>query len=143
MIGASAPDKTGGDFIFHVKVVMLKVSVEDVVEEEPTDPLEKAIAAKNRGNKYFKGGRYELAIKCYTEAIETCPKDKSLDLATFHQNRAAAHDQLNDTSAVLSDCDTAINLNNKYVKALDRRAKTLRKQAMKVKFLDNMTEIMK
>ena len=33
---------------------------------------------------------------------------------------------------VLSDCDTAINLNNKYVKALDRRAKTLRKQAMKV-----------
>ena len=111
---------------------MLKVSVEDVVEEEPTDPLEKAIAAKNRGNKYFKGGRYELAIKCYTEAIETCPKDKSVDLATFHQNRAAAHDQLNDTSAVLSDCDTAINLNNKYVKALDRRAKTLRKQAMKV-----------
>ena len=33
---------------------------------------------------------------------------------------------------MLSDCDTAINLNNKYVKALDRRAKTLRKQAMKV-----------
>mgnify|MGYP003339305062 CR=1 FL=1 len=90
---------------------MLKVTVEDVVEDEPKDPLEKAIAAKNRGNKYFKGGRYELAIKCYTEAIETCPKDKSVDLATFHQNRAAAHDQLNDTSAVLSDCDTAINLN--------------------------------
>ena len=111
---------------------MFKVTVEDVVEEEPTDPLEKAIAAKNRGNKYFKGGRYELAIKCYTEAIETCPKDKSVDLATFHQNRAAAYDQMNDTSAVLSDCDTAINLNNKYVKALDRRAKTLRKQAMKV-----------
>ena len=36
------------------------------------------------------------------------------------------------TVQVLSDCDTAINLNNKYVKALDRRAKTLRKQAMKV-----------
>ena len=33
---------------------------------------------------------------------------------------------------VLSDCDTALNLNNKYVKALDRRAKTLRKQAMKI-----------
>ena len=46
-----------------------QVAVEDV-EEEPADPLEKATAAKNRGNKYFKGGRYELAINCYTEAIE-------------------------------------------------------------------------
>ena len=108
-----------------------EVVIEDV-EEEPKDPLEKATAAKNRGNKYFKAGRYELAIKCYTEAIEGCPKDKPLDLATFHQNRAAAYDQMNDISNVLSDCDTAINLNNKYVKALDRRAKTLRKQAMKV-----------
>ena len=39
---------------------------------------------------------------------------------------------MEDTEKVLSDCDTAINLNNKYIKALDRRAKTLRKQAMKV-----------
>ncbi len=46
------------------------------------------------GNKYFRGGRYELAIKCYTEAIELCPKDQPIDLATFHQNRAAAHDQM-------------------------------------------------
>ena len=78
-----------------------------------------------------------------------CPRDKPLDLATFHQNRAAAYDQMEETDKViieysiveqkiliivqvLSDCDTAINLNNKYVKALDRRAKTLRKQAMKV-----------
>jgi len=106
------------------------VSIEDV-EEEPKDPLEKAMAAKNRGNKFFKAGRYENAIKCYSEAIEVCPKDKPLDLATFHQNRAAAADQMDDIVAVIADCDTAINLNNKYVKALDRRAKCLRKQAMK------------
>ena len=83
-----------------------------------------------------------------------CPRDKPLDLATFHQNRAAAYDQMEETDKViieysiveqkiliivqvLSDCDTAINLNNKYVKALDRRAKTLRKQAMKVVVIDN------
>merc|ERR1712183_150506 len=108
-----------------------KVLIEDV-PEEPTDPLEKAVAAKNRGNKYFRGGRYELAIKCYSEAIDICPKDKPIDLATFHQNRAAAYDQLDDLVAVIEDCDTAVNLNNKYVKALDRRAKSLRKQAMKV-----------
>ena len=47
-----------------------------------------------KGNKYFRGGRYELAIKCYSEAIELCPKDQPIDMATFHQNRAAAHDQM-------------------------------------------------
>jgi import receptor subunit TOM70 len=61
-----------------------------------------------------------------------CPKDKPTDLATFYQNRAAAYDQLEDVVSVLSDCDIALNLNNKYVKALDRRAKALRKQAQKI-----------
>ena len=70
------------------------------VEDEPKDPLEKATAAKNRGNKYFKAGRYEMAIKCYSEAIEVCPKDKPLDLATFHQNRAAAADQMDGSRAL-------------------------------------------
>ena len=52
------------------------------------------MAAKNKGNKYFRGGRYELAIKCYTQAIEVCPEAKKTDLATFYQNRAAAYEQL-------------------------------------------------
>ena len=59
-----------------------------------TDPLEKALASKSKGNKYFKGGRYELAIKCYTEAIDVCPEAKKTDLSTFYQNRAAAYEQL-------------------------------------------------
>ena len=61
---------------------------------QPQDPLTKAIACKNKGNKYFRAGRYELAIKCYTEAIETCPKSKEADLSTFFQNRAAAYEQM-------------------------------------------------
>ena len=61
---------------------------------QPRDPAAKALSAKNKGNKYFKGGRYELAIKCYTQAIEVCPQGKSDDLSTFYQNRAAAFEQL-------------------------------------------------
>ena len=45
-------------------------------------------------------------------------------------HRAAAHDQLDDLESVIADCNVAVKLNNKYVKALDRRAKTVRKQAM-------------
>ena len=33
---------------------------------------------------------------------------------------------------MIADCNVAVKLNNKYVKALDRRAKTVRKQAMQV-----------
>jgi len=120
-----------------------KVQIEDVPEETPSNPLEKAVAAKNRGNKYFRAGRYELAIKCYTEAIELCPTENSLDLSTFHQNRAAAYDFMEDMDRVIADCDTALNLNNKYVKALDRRAKTLRKQAMKIENYEVQVEKLK
>ena len=77
------------------------MEVEDL-PEIATDPFDQAVAAKNRGNKYFRGGRwvpaylpflpglllfyrYELAIKCYTEAIDKCPEDKTIDLATFYQ----------------------------------------------------------
>ena len=75
-----------------------KVILEDAPEEDDIeqieDPLDKALAAKSKGNKYFKGGRYELAIKCYSQAIEVCPEGKKSDLATFYQNRAAAYEQL-------------------------------------------------
>ena len=111
----------------------LSLHVEDVPEDDDLqnkDPLEQALAAKNKGNKYFKGGKYDLAIRCYTEAIEVCPKDKTIDLSTFYQNRAAAHDQLEDLEMVISDCGRALELNNKYVKALDRRAKANRKGAL-------------
>jgi len=109
-----------------------KVSVEDVGEDEeemPQDPLAKAMSCKNKGNKYFRGGRYELAIKCYTEAIDLCPKAKKSDLSTFYQNRAAAYEQLEKSESVLSDCNEAIRLNDRYVKALERRAKVQRKSA--------------
>lgn len=86
-------------------------------------PLEKAQACKNKGNKYFKGGKFPEAIKCYDEAIETCPQENTVDLSTFYQNRAAAYEQQKNWECVLRDCTAALDLNGKYVKALQRRAK--------------------
>lgn len=56
-------------------------------------PLEKAQACKNKGNKYFKGGKFSEAINCYDQAIEMCPPENTVDLSTFYQNRAAAYEQ--------------------------------------------------
>ena len=55
---------------------------------------ELAQQSKAKGNRFFKEGKYEEAITCYTEAIETCPADVKSDVATFYQNRAAAHENL-------------------------------------------------
>ena len=57
-------------------------------------PLEAAQAAKAKGNKFFKVGKYDSAINCYTEAISLCPPQHTAEISTFYQNRAAAYEQL-------------------------------------------------
>lgn len=71
--------------------------------------MERAQAAKNRGNKYFKGGVYDKAIECYTEAIDICPADHKGDIATFYQNRAAAYEQLVSVSDMINCHHTVPN----------------------------------
>lgn len=63
----------------------------EVVDE---DPYKQSQVYKNKGNKCFKEGKYADAIKFYQQAIDVCPKDKLHDVSTFHQNRAAAYEQL-------------------------------------------------
>ncbi|NXS53198.1 TOM70 protein, partial [Brachypteracias leptosomus] len=104
-------------------------------------PLDRAQAAKNKGNKYFKAGKYEQAIQCYTEAISLCPPEKNLDLSTFYQNRAAAYEQLQKWTEVAQDCTKAVELNPKYVKALFRRAKAHEKLDNKKECLEDVTAV--
>jgi import receptor subunit TOM70 len=62
--------------------------------EAEEDPFKLAQIYKNKGNKCFKEGKYADAINYYAQAIEVCPKTKVHDISTFHQNRAAAYEQL-------------------------------------------------
>lgn len=78
---------------------------------------------KAKGNDFFKKGVYDKAISCYTQAIEECPRDSTIELSTFYQNRAAAYDNLKKYSAVIDDCTKALELKATYTKALYRRAR--------------------
>lgn len=91
-------------------------------------PVKKAEYLKDKGNVFFKSGKYEEAIKYYTEAIDVCPDQEILQKSTFFQNRAAAYERLNNTEKVIEDCTTALNLNKRYTKAMLRRAKAAEKQ---------------
>lgn len=95
-------------------------SVEEVVNEAEETPFQCAQRHKTEGNEMFRRGKYDEAIASYNKAIEIIPEEYKSDLATYYQNRAAAYEQLKKWSAVISDCEKAINLNNKYEKALYR-----------------------
>uniref|UniRef100_A0A8C4Z1H8 Translocase of outer mitochondrial membrane 70 homolog A (S. cerevisiae) n=1 Tax=Gadus morhua TaxID=8049 RepID=A0A8C4Z1H8_GADMO len=110
-------------------------------ELENMTPLDRAQGAKNKGNKYFKAGKYDLAIHCYTEAISLCPTEQKTDLSTFYQNRAAAYEQQMKWTEVVQDCCQAVEMNPRYVKALFRRAKALERLDNKKECLEDVTAV--
>ena len=57
-------------------------------------PLEKAVEIKNVGNEFFQSGKFEDALRCYSEAISLCPVNDKQELPKFYQNRAAAYENL-------------------------------------------------
>ena len=88
---AAAVRSTGEKQNGSASVPATATPVAQVVEE---DPYKLAQIHKNKGNKSFKEGKYADAINWYAQAIEICPKTKVQDISTFHQNRAAAYEQL-------------------------------------------------
>ncbi|XP_077968022.1 mitochondrial import receptor subunit TOM70-like [Styela clava] len=105
------------------------------------DPFKRAKDFKNEGNAAFKQGKYHVAIEHYTQAIELCPKSKKQELSTFHQNKAAAHEKLENWQAVIDECTKAIELNPRYVKALFRRSRALETLGRKSECLEDMTAV--
>lgn len=100
------------------------------------------ILAKNKGNEFFRLKKYQEAAECYTEAIKLCPPNKKKDLATFYQNRAAANEQLKiEPEKIIEDCNEAVKLDNKYHKALVRRANALEKLGRLEEALADMTAV--
>lgn len=77
---------------------------------------QKALALKEKGNKYFKQGKYDEAIECYTKGMNADPYNPVLPT-----NRASAYFRLKKFAVAESDCNLAIALNRDYTKAYARR----------------------
>ncbi|KAF1849064.1 mitochondrial precursor protein [Cucurbitaria berberidis CBS 394.84] len=88
-------------------------SVGALSEEERKDYAAKLKAA---GNKAYGSKDYNRAIDLYAKAI-LCKQDP-----VFYSNRAACYNAMSDWDKVIEDTTAAINLDNEYVKALNRRA---------------------
>lgn len=76
---------------------------------------ERAEQAKEKGNRFFKKQKWTLALQFYSEAIRLFPTH------VYYSNRAMAYLKDDEPRLAEKDCDEAIKLNPKFVKAFIRR----------------------
>jgi len=80
---------------------------------------------KQSGNKKFKDGEYLAAIECWSECLNVDPTHRSSN-AKLLLNRATAYSKLRRHEETVADCTSALELDEKYIKAYSRRAESLR-----------------
>lgn len=93
----------------------------ELTEEEKKSIAEQqlkqqAITDKDLGNGYFKEGKYEAAIECYTRGIAADDTN-----ALLPANRAMAYLKVQMYEEAEKDCTQAISLDGSYSKAFARR----------------------
>ncbi|SRR6266536_1291355 len=98
-----------------------EATVGNLSEQERKDHAAKLKAA---GNHAYGSKDYNKAIELYGKAI-ICKPDP-----IFYSNRAACYNALGQWEKVIEDTTAAINLDNEYVKALNRRANAYEHQEM-------------
>ncbi|KAI3366894.1 hypothetical protein L3Q82_009538 [Scortum barcoo] len=84
--------------------------------EEVAVDKESALAEKEKGNAFFKDGKYDDAIECYTRGMAADPYNPVLPT-----NRATSFFRLKKYAVAESDCNLAIALDSNYFKAYARR----------------------
>lgn len=93
-----------------------EVTEEYVAELSEQERKELSAKLKAAGNKAYGSKHYMRGIECYTQAL-ICRTDP-----VFYSNRAACWNAMSNWPKVIEDTTAAINLDNEYVKALNRRA---------------------
>lgn len=77
---------------------------------------------KEEGNEAFKSGNFTQAYTLYSEALSIDPLNKVTN-AKLHFNRATVASKLGRLNEAVSECTSALELDENYMKALLRRAK--------------------
>jgi len=111
---------------------------EEMERIEEQRKLQQAAMEKDKGNQFFKEGKYEAAINRYTTAINMDPNNQ-----IFYANRGMALLKMERFGAAEQDCTFALQLDPKYTKALLRRATArlrLKKWKMALEDFNNVLE---
>nr|XP_058961372.1 tetratricopeptide repeat protein 12-like isoform X1 [Pocillopora verrucosa] len=103
----------------------MKAVEEDAKERAKIKKRSEAEAEKlkGKGNAAFKEGNYPEAISNYTVAIT-----KSGSNPVLYTNRAQAYIKLNDFNSAIQDCNLALKIDPRWVKAFVHKARALQAQ---------------
>lgn len=91
-----------------------------IQERESLIDPEQAEAARELGNKKFKEADWPAAVEAYSDMVKRAPDDPR-----GYSNRAACFIKLLSFPSAVSDCDTAIAKDEKFVRAYLRKAQAL------------------
>lgn len=94
----------------------VEITEQEVKEIEEQQLKQKALAEKDLGNGYFKEGKYEAAIECYTRGIAADGTN-----ALLPANRAMAYLKIQKFKEAEEDCSQALLIDSSYSKAYARR----------------------
>ncbi|CRL00944.1 CLUMA_CG014223, isoform A [Clunio marinus] len=77
---------------------------------------------KEQGNECFKTGKYREALVIYSDALSIDSLNKEINSKLYY-NRALVNTKLGNLRDAINDCSAALKINEKYVKALLKRAR--------------------
>merc|ERR1712170_256928 len=100
-----------------MKTMELEKKQKDALDYQDDD---KAEEAKQNGNTHFRNKEYGKAVEAYEEAVKRAPKN-----ATIRNNLAAALCKIMDFNGAKREIEVALDLDPKYVKALESYKKGL------------------
>lgn len=100
--------------------------------------VKKAQALKEEGNALVKKGEHKKAIEKYSQSLKLNPAE-----VTTYTNRALCYLSVKQYRDAVKDCDEALSLDGRNVKALYRRAQAHRELKELESCLDDLTSLLK
>ncbi|XP_028420845.1 uncharacterized protein si:dkey-33c12.4 [Perca flavescens] len=94
-------------------------------KEKTMDPAAEELAKRSRelagmGNRLAASGQYEMAVKCFTDAIKYNPKEFKL-----FGNRSLCYERMQQYENAFRDADLALSMEPNWIKGLFRKGKAL------------------
>jgi len=95
----------------HCEAVKKRKETEDYLSPEL------GAEAKAQGSEYFRSSKFPEAVRAYTESVKRNPNDH-----TVYSNRAAAYMKLGAYDEAIKDCESCLEIDPGFVKAVVRLA---------------------